>query len=166
MKKNENLIKMIPLICTILIAGFANAQETNPCKTGGQTCYFGVEINSILCGYSVEKYCNGMLDGKEIRYEYSDVTLKMSLLGADVDVGIQTMYAIDPATERAVKIEMSFKNNQTVVASTTNISGDTAYFTSSTSGVSKTIPVDRDVIFASQTRYPNLFTDFIMDGIS
>ncbi|KPK84933.1 MAG: hypothetical protein AMS27_08735 [Bacteroides sp. SM23_62_1] len=166
MKKNENLIKMIPLICTILIAGFANAQETNPCKTGGQTCYFGVEINSILCGYSVETYCNGMLDGKEIRYEYSDVTLKMSLLGADVDVGIQTMYAIDPATERAVKIEMSFKNNQTVVASTTNISGDTAYFTSSTSGVSKTIPVDRDVIFASQTRYPNLFTDFIMDGIS
>jgi hypothetical protein len=80
MKKNEILIKLVPLICTLLLAESAGAQESNPCKTGGQTCYFGVEINNTLCGYSVETYCNGMWNGKNVRYEYSNVTVKMSLL--------------------------------------------------------------------------------------
>lgn len=41
MKKKEILIKLVPLICTLLVAGYAGGQEPNPCKTGGQTCYFG-----------------------------------------------------------------------------------------------------------------------------
>ena len=76
MKKKEILIKLVPLICTLLLAGSAGAQEPNPCKTGGQTCYFGVEMNDVLYGYSVETYCNGILNGKKVRYEYSDVVHK------------------------------------------------------------------------------------------
>ena len=98
---------------------------------------------------------------RNVRYEYSDVALKMSLLGADMDAGFKVMYAIDPLTERALEIEVNVINGQSVVKSETRINGDTACYSSPTSGVNKTIPAGRDVIFASQTRYPHLFNDFI-----
>jgi hypothetical protein len=110
MKNNKILIRLVPLICTILLKGFAGAQEPDPCITGGQTCYFGVEMNDVLFGYSVETYCNGILNGKNVRFEYSNVTLKMSLLGADMDAGFRSKYAIDPVTQRAVEIEMNVIN--------------------------------------------------------
>jgi tetratricopeptide (TPR) repeat protein len=166
MKKKEILIKLVPLICTVLLAGSAGAQEPNPCKTGGQTCYFGVEMNDVLYGYSVETYCNGILNGKEVRYEYSDVTIKMSLLGADMDAGFKWKYTIDPVTERAIEIEMSVKNGESVVTTITRIAGDTAWFSSPTSGVRKTIPIAGDVIINSLTWYPNLYNDFILKGSS
>jgi len=160
MKKIYDFIRL-PIICTILFTGIVNGQETNPCKTGGQTCYFGIELNNILCGYSIEEYCNGTWNGKKVRYEYSDVTLKMSLLGEDMDAGFKILYIIDPSTERAVRIEVSVINGQSVVKSVTTIDGDSAYFSSPTSGVKKTIHVRKDLVIASQTRYPHLFNDFI-----
>jgi predicted transcriptional regulator with HTH domain len=166
MKKKEILIKLVPLICTILISGFAVAQEQNPCKTGGQTCYFGVEINDVLYGYSVETYCNGILNGKQVRYEYSDVVIKMSLLGADMDAGFKCKYTIDPITQRALEIEMDVINGESLVTTLTRITGDTAWYSSPTSGVNKAIPVDMDVIFASQSWYPHLYDDFIVKSTS
>jgi len=165
MKKKEILIKLVPLICTLLLAESAGAQEQNPCKTGGQTCYFGIEMNDVLCGYSAETYCNGTLDGKEVRFEFSDVILKMSALGADVDAGFRVLCASDPVTRRAVKIEASVINGESVVKTVTRITSDTAYFSSPTSGVSSAIPVGGDVIFGSQTWYPHLYDDFIKKNI-
>ncbi len=165
MKKKEILIKLVPLICTVLLAGSADAQESNPCETGGQTCYFGIEMNDVLCGYSAETYCNGTLDGKDVRFEFSDVILKMSALGADVDAGFRVLYASDPITRRAVKIEASVINGESVVKTVTRVISDTAYFSSPTSGVSSAIPVGRDVIFGSQTWYPHLYDDFIKKNI-
>ncbi len=162
MKKKEILIKLVPLICTLLLAGSAGAQEPNPCKTGGQTCYFGVELNDVLYGYSVETYCDGILNGKQVRYEYSDVVIKMSLLGADMDAGFRCKYTIDPVTRRALEIEMDVINGESVVTTITRITGDTAWYSSPTSGVNKAIPVDTDVIIASQSWYPHLYDDFIV----
>lgn len=161
MKKKEILIKLVPLLCTILLVGSAGAQEQNPCKTGGQSCYFGVEMNGILCGYSVDTYCDGILNGKNVRVEYSDVTLKMSALGADIDAGFRWKYVIDPATNKAVEIQVDVINGKSVVTSLTKITGDTAWFSSPTSGIQKTIPAGPDVIFASMTWNPHLYNDFI-----
>jgi len=122
-------------------------------------------MNDVLCGYSAETYCNGTLDGKEVRFEFSDVILKMSALGADVDAGFRVLYASDPVTRRAVKIEASVINGESVVKTVTRITSDTAYFSSPTSGVSSAIPVGRDVIFGSQTWYPHLYDDFIKKNI-
>ena len=54
MKRKSAYYQIVLAICLFLSAGNAGAQDSNPCKTGGQTFYFGVEINNILCGYSVE----------------------------------------------------------------------------------------------------------------
>ena len=166
MKRKIVYYQIVLTICVFLSAGNAFAQDSNPCKAGGQTYYFGVEINNVLCGYSVETYCEGIIDGKKVHYEYSDVILKMSLLGAFVDAGFKIMYAIDPSSDRAIAIEIRVINGQSVVKSTTRIAGDTAYYSSATSGTTKAIPAGRDVIFSSQTRYPYLFEDFIKKGIN
>ncbi|MBP1667336.1 MAG: hypothetical protein H6Q23_2196, partial [Bacteroidetes bacterium] len=166
MKKKGTLIKLIPLICTILLAGFAGAQESNPCKTGGQTCYFGVEMNDVLYGYSVETYCDGILNGKKVRFEYSDLIIKMSLLGAEMDAGFKCKYTIDPDTRRALEIEMNVINAESIVTTLTRIASDTAWYSSPTSGVKKAIPVDKDVIFASQVWYPHLYDDFVVKSTS
>jgi len=80
MKKKDFYFQSILVSCIFLFSGFASGQDTNPCKTGGQTSYFGVEVDDILCGYSVETYCEGILNGKKVRFEYSDVTFKMTAL--------------------------------------------------------------------------------------
>ncbi len=82
-----------------------------------------------------------------------------------MDAGFRVMYASDPVTRRAVKIEASVINGESVVKTVTRITTDTAYFSSPTSGVSSAIPVGGDVIFGSQTWYPHLYDDFIKKNI-
>ncbi|MBG0858788.1 MAG: lasso peptide biosynthesis protein [Bacteroidales bacterium] len=161
MKGRVTQFKIILIIYISLIAGYANGQTANPCKTGGQTCYFGVEINDMLCGYSVENYCEDTLNGKPLRYEYSDVTLKMSALGADMDAGFRWRYTIDPAIQRAIEIKVDVINGESVVTTITEIIGDTAYFSNPASGVKKAVPVSPDVIITSLMWYPHLYNDFI-----
>lgn len=165
MKRRLSILKVIPALG--FLYSFANlwAQVLTPCETGGQTCYFAVETNGILSGYSVETYCPGVFEGINVRYEYSDVTLKMSLLGADIDAGFKVLYIFDQANDKALKAEVSVINGKVVLEFSSRISGDTIFFECPASGINKSIPVSGDVIFASQTRYPHLFRDFIMDGI-
>ncbi|MCU0461012.1 MAG: tetratricopeptide repeat protein [Bacteroidales bacterium] len=161
MKRNFKSPKQILLTCTILLSGLAGAQDLNPCKTGGKTCYFGVEMNDVLCGYAVETYCDGMLNGKEVRFIYSDVILKMSALGTDMDGGFRWKHVIDPVTNKAMEIQVDVINGESVVTTQTRITGDTAWFSSHTSGVKKAIHIDPDVIFTSLSWYPHLYNDFI-----
>ncbi len=153
--------KNVLLILTILFSGLSCAQDPDPCNTGGQICYFGVELNDVLCGYSIETYFDTVMNGRKVRIEYSDVTLKMSALGADMDAGFRWENVIDPVTNRTVEIQVDIINGASVVTTLTKITGDTAVFSSPTSGISKRIPLGPDVIFGSQTWYPHLHNDFI-----
>ena len=165
MKSKKILIRLVPLLCIILSAGFAEAQEQKPCLTGGQTCYFGIETNDVLYGYAIENYCDGIFNGERVRYEYSVVTLKMSLLGANMDAGFEALYIINPATSRTVRIEIKVINGESVVKTITRIATDTAWFECPSSGVNESVPVGKDVIFASQTWYPHLYKDFIVNHL-
>jgi len=165
MKRIYDFIRLL-VICTLVPKGFVNAQETNPCKTGGQTSYFGIEINNTLCGYSVETCCTGMWNGKKVLYEYSNVILKMSLLGSDVDGSFKTLYLIDPITDRAVMIDISVINNQSYIYINSRVDGDTIHFRSSNTGSEKVFLAGKDVMISSPTRYPYLLEDFIKGGAS
>ncbi|HBC79407.1 MAG TPA: hypothetical protein DCZ51_12295 [Bacteroidales bacterium] len=164
MKKMGKTLMSLLVTCVFIITGSAYSQEANPCKTGGQTNYFGIEMKNILCGYSVETCCTGMWNGKKVLYEYSDVVLKMSLLGSDVDGGFKALYLIDPKTDRAVMIEISVINNQSYVIINTRIDGDTIHFRSTNTGSEKVILAGNDVMISSPSRYPYLLEDFIQGG--
>jgi hypothetical protein len=166
MKRNNAYFQIIMIIFISLLEGYVNGQDLNPCKTGGQTCYFGVEINGILCGYSVETFCDGILEGRSVRYENSDVTLKMSLLETGVDMQIKSCYTLDKASDRALMIDFSYITGQSAITSKTSIRNDTAYHRNVSTGATKVIPLNNDVIITSQTTYPHLFRDFIKKGLS
>ncbi len=166
MKRKRTFYQIILIIYIFLSTGYANAQDSNPCKTGGQTCYFGIEINGILCGYSVETFCDGMLDGRSVRYENSDITLKMSLLETGVDMEIKSLYTLDKASDRALMIDLSYITGESAITSKTSIRNDTAYHRNVSTGATKVTPLNNDVIITSQTTYPHLFRDFIKKGLS
>jgi len=166
MKKNQFYHLVAFVFCMTNFIEIAMAQSLNPCEKSNSINYFGVEINKILCGYAVESYCYGIVDGEKVRFEYSDVTYKMSLLGAGVDAGFKVLYVINPITERASKIEVKIINNQSIVNTTTTVVNDTIYFKSSNLGADKVIPAGKEVMISSQVRYPYLFEDFIKKGIS
>ena len=164
MKRGRIYFKIILGICISFLTLYTNAQQTDPGKTGGQACYFGVEIDDVLCGYSVGSYCDTILNGKKVRIGVTDVKLKMSLLGSDVDAGFKWKFTVDPVTDRVMAIESTIINDESVVTTITRIKGDTAWFSSPTSGGTKAIPIDSNVIFDTQTWYPNLYRDFIVNG--
>ena len=91
MKRKEFFYLFILVPCIFLLSGYASGQDTNPCKTGGQTSYFGVVVDDILCGYSVETYCEGILNGEKVRFEYSEATFKIAALGSEIDGGFQSI---------------------------------------------------------------------------
>lgn len=142
----------------------ASGQESNPCVTGGQTCYFAIEIDNVLCGYSTDNYYNAVTDGKNIRYENSDVFLKMKVLGAEMNGGFKYTSVMNLGTGRAEKLNVEVINGESVARFNTIVSGDTAYFTSPTSGVSKSITLASGVILSSLFWYPHLIDDFIRKG--
>ena len=147
-----------------MVTTSAFGQESNPCGTGGQTCYFAIEIDNVLCGYSAENYCNAVIDGKNIRYENSDVFLKMRVLGSEMNGGFKYRSVMNLGTGRAEKLNVEVINGESVARFNTIVSGDTAYFTSPTSGVSKSITLASGVILSSLFWYPHLIDDFIRKG--
>lgn len=164
MKQKMNLTGFISAICILLFPANASGQEPYPCATGGHTCYFAIEINSVLCGYSIDKYCNAVNGGKNIRYENSDVFLKMRALGSEMNGGFKFRSVINLGTGRAEKLNVDVINGESVAQFNTRVSGDTAFFTSPTSGVSKVIPLASGVILSSSSWYPHLIDDFIKNG--
>jgi len=101
MKRMGKTLMLLLVVCIFLPAEKAYTRNPIPAKQEEKQL-FRIEMKNILCGYSVETYCTGMWNGKKVLYEYSDVVLKMSLLGSDVDGGFKTLYLIDPKTDRAL----------------------------------------------------------------
>lgn len=155
--KRINLFSSLSLIVSYLFfAGNVFAQEGIPCKSADQVHYFGIEINGTLCGYSIESLCNGMPDGHPVRYEQSDIILKMTLLGAGMDIHINALFCLDPTTGRASRIKYNILTGNSSNRSETEIIGDTAFYVNVSSGVQKKVPLPKDVILVSQSGYPYL----------
>jgi hypothetical protein len=149
----------------IMMQEKAGGQLQNPCTTGGQTCYFAVEINGILCGYSHDTYCNVIAENRTLRKEDSNVYIKMKVLGATMDGGFKYSSLINRSSGRAEVLDISIINGESVARFITKISGDTAYFSSPTSGFSKTLIIDDDVIAGSLFWYSHLVNDMIKKDV-
>lgn len=157
----KTMKKIFLILNMAFITNSSISQDIDTCQTREKTSWFGVELNGILCGFSEENYCTGTMNGKKIRFERSVVTLKMTLLGAAMDLSIKSLYGIDPETERAVLINYDIQNGQTKITSETIVKNDTAFFKSKSSGIERIIPLDKKVILCSQATLPHLFNDFI-----
>ena len=160
MKRTGILQRVLTVTCILLLHAEVYGQESSFRIEEREKYYFAIEINGVLCGYSTDTYHDSIIDGRRIRYENSDVALKMKVLGAEMDGGFRFRTAIDPLTERAEMISVSVINGESVSQFNTRVYGDTAFFKSPESGVSRTIPLGREVILSSLMRYPHLLKTF------
>ena len=153
------LTKILP-VCFALVSVEGCGQESPSCTAYGDTCYYGVEINGMLCGYAVETRCRGQAGGRDLLFENSAVTLKMTLLGAAIDISIISSFGTDAATGKPALIDLIYDTGKSKVHSRTVIRGDTAFYESESSGIRKKVALVEDVIVSSQSRYPYLVKVF------
>ena len=165
MKTKNVVILSASLLCSCLFPGCSPGQESSLCE-GGSEYYFGVEIDGVLCGYSVEKVCPGKKEGQRILSETSDVKVKLSVLGAGLDLIIQIRAEVDPVTERLTYNETRVTTGNATIVSSSTIMGDTVWFRSNSVPGPKKIPITPDVILDIPLKSPYLFRDFIQGGAS
>ena len=166
MKTISNILLMVLLNHLVLFNGKLFAQEIIPCPEGSAIRYYGVEINGTLCGYAFDNECTGVYEGRPVHYEKSEVILKMSLLGAELDASILSLYGIDPQTGKTLVIKYAIKNGQSVVNTETILRNDSAFFSSSSSGLSRSFSLKKDVITTSPSWYPHLLSDFVKNKLT
>jgi len=143
-----------------------SGQGKNPCLNGGETYYFGVEINGTLCGYSISKECNGIIDGEEMAFESHDVIMKLSIMGEGMDVRLYSLFNTDPGSGRVKYCEMHIRNGNSDVVSTSRIAGDTVWFTGNNSQEPRKILLPPDIILETLLKSPHLLRDFVQKGLS
>ncbi|MDD5507088.1 MAG: transglutaminase-like domain-containing protein [Bacteroidales bacterium] len=138
-------------------------QEGSSCE-GGSEYYFGAEIDGVLCGYSVERVCPVKKEGKPVLEVRSDVNLKLSVLGAGVDMNFQIREEVDPLNERLLFNETRITTGNATIQATSIVQGDTILFKGNGVSDPRKIALTPDVILDIPLRYPYLYRDMIRGG--
>jgi hypothetical protein len=159
--KGITLISFLISIC--LVPACTSSQVSDSCP-GGHTYYFGVEIDGILCGHSVEQVCPLEKDGRQILDQSADVTVKLSILGTGMDILFRIHAGVDPATEKLLFYESSIRQGNASIQSVSTVKGDTVFYTGNSSPGIKKIPLSSDIILEIPMRSPHLLRDFIRGG--
>lgn len=150
----------------MLVSGCLNSRDLKHSDYAGQTVYFAVEINGILCGYAIEHNYFDLHDGKIIHCENTDVSIKTTLLGANIDLKMNFMFGTDTATGKTVLIRYSYNTGKGSLESETVIRNDTAFFSQNNQGVIRKIPLGDDIITSSASDYSHLICDFLENNLS
>jgi len=136
-------------------------QQANPCGDTEKEYYSAVKINDVLCGYSIDKECLTMENGKEVLYQTSNVLAKLSVLGSGVDISFNFAYKIDPVTQHWYINNTEINNGGANISSMTEIIGDTAFFYENDKRTPKKTFITQDVEFESTLSFPHIVRDFI-----
>ena len=136
-------------------------QQIDPCNGPENEYYSAAEIDDVLCGYSIDRECLIMEEGKEVLLQTSLVSIKLSVLGQGIDIDINMQYKLDPITRKWFFNKSEFKTGGTVVLVSTEIRGDTAYFFENKGKQQIKVPVTADVQLESSVSFPHLVRDFI-----
>ena len=160
--KTTNKLFLWLFILSFLLPIFSEAQQVKSEETNSnsETYYYAVEINGVICGYSESNRTYIKKEGKEILLITDDIVVKLSILGGDMDMTINNLYQIEPATEKLIYCEHEISAGA-VIHTVTKIEGDTAYFSLTTAGETKKIKLSPEVILETSISYPHLMRDFI-----
>ena len=160
--KTTIILRSVILLMLMITASLLWAQKPdNPCIDQGDEFYSGVEINDVLCGYAIERQCLVEENDKQILFESNDITVKLSVLGAGVDIKMNFFYKVDPDTWRWFYNKMEIDNGGAYIHNRTEITGDTAYFFAGDNMEPEKTPISPDIQLESNLRYPHLVRDFI-----
>jgi len=152
------------LIATLLLTLACEISRGQEAENSGKLLkefYFAVEMNDILCGYSVGTITETFWEGHPSVEVKEDVSLKLKILGQGMNVSLNHLYYLNPETERYLFSEIKMSNGGVNLRYTTKVSGDSIWFTSTTRGEPKLILLDKETILESPLSYPHLMRDVV-----
>ncbi|MCU0370069.1 MAG: transglutaminase-like domain-containing protein [Bacteroidales bacterium] len=164
--KPTTFILIMPVLILGLLSGCTGAFEKNPANETGKTTYFGVEINQVLCGYSIASEQVIVRQGKTVKTETNEAQAKLTILGQGMDLWFKTSYTTDLSSGKVVAVDSDINSGNTRIISNTVIEHDTAIFTSNTGQQKKKLFISQEVIFETSSKSPHLFNDFIKNGLA
>lgn len=160
--------RTIFILCVLALAGTAAAgrpEGVSPHPAAPEREYYAIEIDGTLCGYLEGTTTPFQQDGRALRKEEAVVTLKLSILGAGVDMTIRSVAHVDPAKEQIVFAGLDMLQGTTRMGFTAVITPPTARWTPTAGGSPKELQVPEDVILGSLGPHPYLYRDFVQKNL-
>ena len=153
MKPIEKTKTILLLLAILLSAMRLSAQER---------IYYAVEIDGVLCGYATTDFGSAEYLGNNMKEVRDSVHLYLKVLGQDMEATIASRYVLDPATDM-VLLNNSYYiySDGNMLSSTTQIFGDYAIYTNSSTGTTDTVSLTGGVIFDHPVSSSFLIDDFV-----
>lgn len=151
------------ILCILALAGTvaAGPPEGAPPPADPEREYYAIEIDGTLCGYLEGITSPLEKDGRMFLREEVVVTLKLSVLGAGVDMTIRSVSHVDPATGRFVFADLDLLQGTTRAGATAVITPPTARWTPKAGGSPKDLQVPDELILGTLGPHPHLTRDFV-----
>jgi transglutaminase-like putative cysteine protease len=153
--KNKSLICLLTLLISVSGGHWASAAKVEP-----QTLYYGVEINSVLCGYVERNISPAVIDGKDMTLEEENVFVMLSALGSKFNTEVKSKSYIDPAAGGLTCLNSDISQGDIKLSIKVVIKDNIAHYTSTMSPKPKDIKLSPDVILDDSQLFTQLIKDF------
>jgi transglutaminase-like putative cysteine protease len=166
-----SLFKSNRIVALILIVigcmGIARP-DSPPNRSAGEAAteriFYAVEMNGTLCGYSETRLAAIEKDGRALQLMETDIHVRLSVLGAGVDMLIRSVYHVDPVTAQAAFCDMTVEQGPTRAGATAEIHGATVHWSPKAGGGARDIELPADVILENPCYHPHLYRDFVQNS--
>lgn len=160
MKTTITLFKLFSLSFILLWGCSGISQESS----SDETTYFAVEINGIICGYSESVQSTTVKDNRTVLSVMDDITLKLTILGQDMDISILNQYEIDSSSGNYLACRHRIKTGVTTMVSITKVEGDKILFSTAEDQEPEEFILTPELILETSISYPHLMRDFVLGG--
>lgn len=133
-------------------------------ETANERLYMAIELNNVLCGYSVIDLSDSLKDGKSFQFIEQTAFISFHILGKDITQFQRFTYLIDPQSGNFVYHDSHHEQGEMVLESTQVVEGDSMVINSEKGRHSLYIP--GNTILPNTQYYPYLLKDFNEYGVN
>jgi len=153
-------------VLTLLIGCAMGCQsaEMKANEGEGERIYYAVEINGVLCGYTVMDTSSTVIDGEVRMVLKEEVFVMVSALGSEFNTELLLTYHLDPGTGKFTYHDSKLHQGRVELDSKIQIEGDSARMTSSLDEKPIVTALPEDVVLENTLFFPHLVKDFVVEG--
>jgi hypothetical protein len=132
-------------------------------RESGEKMYLAIEVNNVLCGYSVINVSDSLYRDKHFKFMEQSAYINLHMLGRDITQHQRFTYLIDPTNGNFVYHDSYHQQGDTEMRSRQVVEGDSLMV--STGGGRTAVYVPANTILPNTQYYPYLLVDFSKKGI-
>ena len=161
MIRSVNSIKIISITASIFLHLAINFSSYAQSKE--EPLHMAIELNNVLCGYSVINISDSLLKGKNFTFLEQTVFANFHMLGKDISQYQRFRYLIDPVSGNFVYHDSHHEQGEIVLESIQKVERDSLAIRSGGNRTSCFIP--ENTILPNTLLYPYLTRDFNEEGV-